>query len=250
MKKRLGMFMLAIVLVTLAACGNDNTEGDADTDLEELAILDVKLDVSKEVDVDETVDMKADVTYGDEDVTDADEVVFEVWEEGKKDDSEMIDSTNHEDGSYTAETTFDHDGLFHVQVHVTARDMHTMPKEEVTVGEGGDYDDAHDDHEGDFHTEGFNMHFMDPENVSTDEEVDLVTHIQIHDEPLTDAQVRYEVINYDEDNKHDWVDAEETTDGEYSGTHTFEATGTYTIQIHVEDDEDLHEQTEVEIEVE
>lgn len=40
----------------------------------------------------------------------------------------MMDSTNAKEGLYTAETTFDHDGLFHIQVHVDARGMHTMPK--------------------------------------------------------------------------------------------------------------------------
>ena len=86
--------------------------------------------------------MAAVVTQGDEKVEDADEVVFEVWEEGKKDDSVKIESTNEKDGLYTAETTFDHDGLFHVQVHVTARGLHTMPIKEVTVGNGGTYEEA------------------------------------------------------------------------------------------------------------
>ena len=31
--------------------------------------------------------------------------------------------------------------LFHIQVHVTARGMHTMPKKEVTVGDGGHYEE-------------------------------------------------------------------------------------------------------------
>lgn len=249
MKKKLGWLMLAVMLVALAACGNNNNAvGDANTDLEELAALEVDLKVTEEADVDETVEMKAHVTYGDEDVTDADEVVFEVWEEGKQDDSEMIDSTNHEDGSYTAETAFDRDGLFHIQVHVTARDMHTMPKKEVTVGDGGDYEDAEgeDDH---FHTEGFNLHFMEPEDVTAGEEIDLVTHIDINDEALEDANVRYEIWNYDEDNKHDWVDADESASGEYKATHTFEAAGTYNIEVHIEDDEDLHEHQEFKIEV-
>lgn len=248
MKKKLGFLMLTFMLIALAACGNDNAKGDPDTDLDELQSLDVELHVTEEADVDETVDMEADVTYGDENVDDADEVIFEVWEEGDQDNSEMIDSTNNEDGSYSAETAFDHDGLFHVQVHVTARDLHTMPKKEITVGEGGEYDEAVNA-EDEFDTDGFSMHFMEPEDVKAGDETELMTHIEIDKEALKDADVRYEIWNYDEDNKHDWVDADETESGEYTGTHTFEEAGTYSIEIHVEDDDDLHEHTEVKIEV-
>jgi len=248
MKKKLGFLMLTFMLIALAACGNDNAKGDPDTDLDELQSLDVELHVTEEADVDENVNMKADVTYGDENVDDADEVVFEVWEEGDQDNSEMIDSTNNEDGSYSAETSFDHDGLFHVQVHVTARDLHTMPKKEVTVGEGGEYGEAVNG-ENEFDTDGFSMHFMEPEDVTAGDETELMTHIEIDKEALEDADVRYEIWNYDEDNKHDWIDADETASGEYTGTHTFEEAGTYSIEIHVEDDDDLHEHTEVKVEV-
>ena len=55
-----------------------------------------------------------------------------------------IESVNEKDGLYTAETTFDHDGLFHIQVHVTARGFHTMPIKEVTVGDGGQYEEEHE----------------------------------------------------------------------------------------------------------
>ena len=74
-------------------------------------MLEVELTVTETVEVDETVEMKALVTQGDEKIEDADEVVFEVWEEGKKSESEMIDSVNEKDGIYTAETSFDHDGF-------------------------------------------------------------------------------------------------------------------------------------------
>ena len=103
--------------------------------------ISVDLTVTEEVEVNGTIEMAAVVTQGDEKVEDADEVVFEVWEEGKKDESVKIESTNEKEGLYTAETSFDHDGLFHIQVHVTARGMHTMPKKEVTVGNGGDYEE-------------------------------------------------------------------------------------------------------------
>src|SRR5690606_32173856 len=125
------------------------------------AILEVQLDVAEHVEVDEKTNLKAVVTQGDEEVADADEVQFEIWEEGKKEESRMIDAVNNQDGTYEAETIFDHDGNFTVQVHVTARGMHNMPKQTVTVGEGA-AEESHDHGEQEHgeHAEGFSMHFM------------------------------------------------------------------------------------------
>src|SRR5699024_8322134 len=128
-------------------------------------VLEVDLQVNDSIEAGETLDLLAEVTYGDEIVTDADEVEYEIWEKGEKDDSYFLEADNHEDGTYTAETTFDKDGIYHVQVHVTARDMHTMPEQEVTVGEGGDY--SHVEEEEDKHHEEMDhddMHSDDDEH--------------------------------------------------------------------------------------
>lgn len=116
----------------LTACNESTDTDDASDELQELK---VDFEVPESVDVDETVEMKAIVTYGDEKVKDADEVEFEFWEQGNKDDSTTIESKNNEDGTYTAEISFDHDGTFEVYAHTTARDLHTMPKETITVGD-------------------------------------------------------------------------------------------------------------------
>ena len=164
MKRKIGLFILIVILGALTACGKGKEE-EVPTEVKAPEMLEVELTVSETADVDETVEMKAFVTQGDEKIEDADEVVFEVWEEGKKSDSEMIDSVNEKEGIYTAETSFDHDGLFHVQVHVTANGLHTMPLKEVVVGDGGNYDEqAEPDHH--YHTEGFSMKFMTPEEVA------------------------------------------------------------------------------------
>jgi hypothetical protein len=127
------------VLGALAACGNGKEE-EVPTEVKAPEMLEVELTVSETAAIDETVEMKAFVTQGDEEIDNADEVVFEVWEEGKKSESEMIDSVHEKGGIYTAETSFEHEGLFHVQVHVTANGLHTMPLKEVVVGDGGNYD--------------------------------------------------------------------------------------------------------------
>lgn len=236
-RKIFWLLVSTFLLTVLVACGDD-----------ELSILEVEFEVPETVEVGETVELKATVTYGDDMVTDADEVVFEVWEKGKRDDGDMIDALNHEDGTYTTEVTFDHDGIFEMYAHTTARDMHTMPKKEIVVGEGGDYGDVDGENTA-FHTEGFDLHFMEPDEPVAGEEIDLVVHIMIHDDEFEDADVRYEIWNYDVSDNHDWIDAVETVAGEYTATYSFDETGTYHIQIHVEDDDDLHEHAEYDINV-
>lgn len=122
-------------MFTLAACGDNEA-------VDELAMLEVEFEIPETLDVGETLKLEAVVTYGEETVTDADEVVFEVWEKDDQDNSEMIEAENNEDGTYTAETSFDDDGIYEMYAHTTARAMHTMPKREVVVGEGGEYEDA------------------------------------------------------------------------------------------------------------
>ncbi|MFA1818808.1 FixH family protein [Virgibacillus oceani] len=169
MQKKLWMFALLLILsIALVACNNEEDAEELEDLEEELAVLEVDLHVDDSIDVGDTLDMHAEVTYGDEVVTDAEQADFEIWEKGEKDDSYFIEATNHEDGTYTAETTFDEDGIYHVQIHVTARDLHTMPEAEVTVGEGGDYshvdeedDEHHDMDHGDMHPDDEDEEDMD-----------------------------------------------------------------------------------------
>lgn len=244
LRKGLLFLFTVLTIALLTACG-----GDASSD--ELIPLEVDFEVPETADVGETVELKATVTYGDDPVTDADEVLFEVWEKGKQDEGEKIDGENHEDGTYTLAYTFEHDGIFEMYAHTTAHELHTMPKKEIIIGEGGDYDqEGHDDHDHGFHTEGFDLHFMEPENIVAGEETELMTHITIDEDGLTDAKVRYEIWKNEDEDNTDWIDAKENSSGEYTANYSFEETGTYHIQVHVEDDEDLHEHAEYEIEVE
>ena len=158
MKRKFGLFLTVLVLATMAACAKNEETVKVDETGVPLP-LDVQLTVTEQADVNGIIKMSAVVTQGDDKVDDADEVEFEVWEEGKKDDSVKIESTNDKDGMYTAETSFDHDGLFHVQVHVTARGLHTMPTREVTVGNGGNYEETTKGEEEHEHADGFSMYF-------------------------------------------------------------------------------------------
>ena len=166
----------------------------------------------------------------------------------KKDRGEMIESTNEKNGLYRAETSFDHDGVFNVQVHVTARDMHVMPKAVVTVGEGAvenaEADEEHTDHGT---TDGFSMHFVQPENVKINGETELMVHLQMDGHPFEKARVRYEIWTDSTPDDHKWIDTEELVPGEYTAKHTFMSAESFHVQIHVEDKEGLHEHEEYEI---
>lgn len=226
--------MLMMSLFLLVACADD-----------ELKMLDVEFEVPETAEVDETITLKATVTYGDDPVTDPYQMDFEVWERGNRDAGDWIEANNHKDGTYTTEVTFDHDGIYEMYAHTTAHDLHTMPHREIIVGEGGEYDDLEDG----FITEGFDMKFSDPEEIKTETDTELTVHLFIHDDMLENAEVRYEIWNDDLDDYHKWVDAEEVESGQYTAIYSFPEQGTYQVQVHVEDDEDLHEHKIYEIDV-
>ena len=243
MRKRYLVASTALIALLATGCG----QGDADTavmdeDVEVIPIA-VDLTVPETGEADENIPLSAEVTQGDEQVADAQEVEYEIWEEGKKEDSWMVESEQTEDGIYDGEATFDHDGLFHVQVHVIARDMHTMPISEITIGEGAPEGDASEDaeeHE-DHATEGFSMHFMAPDDVKQDEPSAMVVHLQQDDEAMENAKVRLEIVVNDKADEAKWIDLTEDKPGEYTNDVVFDSAGTATVTIHVEDDADLHE---------
>src|SRR5699024_12828852 len=101
MRKTLLIVFATLLLSILAACSED-----------ELSILEVDFEVPETVNVGETVELKATVTYGDEMVTDADEVVLEVWEKGKRDYGDRINENKHEDRKYTSEDYIDSNRIY------------------------------------------------------------------------------------------------------------------------------------------
>lgn len=250
MKKIITPFII-VLFILLSACGSgEETNETAETD--ELVALEVEFNVPETAEPGETVELEAVVSYGDELVEDADEVKFEYWLKGNEDDSTNIDGIHTEDGKYTAEVTFPEDGTYEMYAHTTARGLHTMPLKSIIVGDGGEAGDAGEEEDHDHHaqTEGFHMHFMEPESVQIDEEINLTVHLHLDGDEMEGANVRYEIIPEGEEGDAAWVDAEETVAGEYTTAHEFTEPGTYKLVIHVEDDAELHEHDEYIIEVE
>ena len=127
---------LSMSVALLVACSNDADESPIDTNEVVGEIIEVKVDIltPESVDANTAVKLEAKVTQGDEIINDADNVKFEVWESGKRDQALMLDGEFIGEGVFSAETTFDHDGVYYMFAHTNARGMHVMPKQQITVG--------------------------------------------------------------------------------------------------------------------
>ncbi|UXH45826.1 FixH family protein [Rossellomorea vietnamensis] len=240
--KKISLFMLVgFLALVIAACGNSNEDNGAKKD-EKLEAIDAKLDVPEKGEKGEPVSLSTKVTKGDENVDDAGEVKYEIWKNGHKDESEMIEAKHEKGGLYKAEKTFQEDGLYTVQVHVTARDMHTMPKTEIAIGEvgAGEHEEAGEDHHHGDHESTVSIHLMKPDSITAGEEAEMKVHVENKEAALEDARVRFEIYQ-DGQEKHEWVDLTPDEAGKYSGSYTFPEKGSYNVQVHVTKGEEIHE---------
>jgi len=127
-------WLLALVAVPALLVGCGEKKEPADLPEPEVAqIPEVEILTPKEVAINETIDLAAQVEQGGKKVDDA-VVQFEVWESGKRDQGQMIDGKLEKDGIYKATTTFDHDGVYYMYAHTTANGVHNMPKQQITAG--------------------------------------------------------------------------------------------------------------------
>lgn len=153
-------------MAVLAACSNNeaDTAEEEDTDSMELPVLEVDFDVPEHVEVGETIDLTAHVTFDDEPVEDAREVLFEVWTQGHADDSVEIEGVHQEDGTYTASFTFEEEAVYEMYAHTTARELHVMPLETVIAGDAEpSEEEAHDEMDHEHHEHGHDADEHDQE---------------------------------------------------------------------------------------
>lgn len=124
------LIITLIVVVALTACSQKEEA--------EPLFVDVKLTVSPEKgEPNEPVIIEAKVTYGEEEVTDADEVTFEIWR-AHDEEHEKMEIEHAENGIYRLEKSFEQEGTYYVISHVTAKEMHSMPKKEFVIGEASE----------------------------------------------------------------------------------------------------------------
>lgn len=144
----------AFMCLILAACGNGDNEDEAsaDSDNADAGLTEVEVAFITEQDglsSGQEEEIQVSVTQGDENVEDANEVLFEIWEKGDKENSVSLEAEHDGEGIYSLPYTFEKDGIYEITAHVTARDMHTMPTEEFNIGNvnEADYEGVEDDEE-------------------------------------------------------------------------------------------------------
>ncbi|MFC4560063.1 FixH family protein [Virgibacillus kekensis] len=244
MKKLIALIIFLSVMF-IAACGSsgDSIEGEtnANTSLEPLKVEFITKPDTFQPGKEGTIEVK--VTQGDQNVTDADEVLFEIWNKGHQDKSEKYEAENKGKGVYSLKHSFNEKGVYKVTAHVTARSMHTMPAKEFNVGRVEEKH-AHGNH----HDENNLMvMLMKEDTIQANKEATLMAHLQKDNKPLTGASVRFEYWMEGQD-KHTFVETEEKEAGKYQAKIMFNEPGNYTVKTHVKKD-DLHSHKEETIEV-
>jgi hypothetical protein len=128
--KKLSFVLISILLLSIiVSCSN---EKERSKDLPK--IVEVELAINPETGkVNQPIIFEAKVTQGNDKVTDADEVRFEIWR-ANDEKHEKIEIKHAENGIYRLEKSFVQEGTYYFISHVTARDMHNMPKMEFIVG--------------------------------------------------------------------------------------------------------------------
>ncbi|TYS13262.1 hypothetical protein FZC78_22085 [Rossellomorea vietnamensis] len=248
MIKKLGISIALSGVLILGACGEQNEGNSGEShqhdDGEALHVLEVELTTQPgpdELQDGEGFTIEAKVTHEDENVDDAKEVEFEFWKKGEEtEEHEMFEGESKGDGIYSIEKTVDEPGIYYVVSHVTARDMHTMPKLELAIGDIEETEHAHDEGHEDSHSHGEEVsgHIMMADTVKSGDEVELTGHAMNGDHPLSEADVRFEIWK-DGEEKHDFIDASEVSEGEYKASHTFTEAGMFQVKLHIEKGE-LH----------
>jgi len=240
-----------LTIALLAACGQQSEKEESKaSSTDSTKPLSVDLQVPEKGEKNKTLQLKTIVKHKGKPVDDASDVQYEVWQDGAKETSQMIQTKHEKGGIYTADHSFENNGKYTVQVHVTAHDLHTMPTSLITIGDVTIEKDA-SNNEGHHHgndqahkqAEDFSMHFMKSDQVKKNQETNLTVHLEKNAKPLEKAQVRYEIWKA-EDEKHAWVDAKEGKPGEYASRFNFPKAGDYTVKVHVENDKGLHEHEE------
>ncbi|WP_071394518.1 FixH family protein [Bacillus tuaregi] len=129
--------VVIIMLAILTACSGGQER-------EEMVpqFLDVQLTVNPEQgNVNEPVTFEAKVTYGDKEVTDPNEIDFEIWRANDENHETFIPE-HVGNGVFKLEKTFTEEGTYYVFSHVTAENMHNMPKKEFVIGTPSDPEDS------------------------------------------------------------------------------------------------------------
>ncbi|UOQ92555.1 FixH family protein [Halobacillus shinanisalinarum] len=236
MKKIVSFLMFSALIIILAACGSSSESEESNaSENKEPVMTEVEVKFEKEpLPVKEETVIKAVVTQGEEKVTDADSVEFEIWHnQAGQEKSDTIKAEHAEDGVYKAAYSFNKPGTYQVIAHTQARSMHVMPQVEVkvrgdeTAQEESGHDHEKDDHASEQDSHGhstFMVHFMKDQEFKAAEGSTLAAHINHKEKPFKGAMVKFEISSA-QLHKHEFISAKETNPGEYTADYTFPSAG-------------------------
>lgn len=135
MKRWITAVSILLIAIVSGCSSSSGTTGLADEIPE---IIEVQImSEPEELNPGEPALIQAKVTQGTEEVADAKSVIFEVWYSGEE-HHEMLEGKHTGNGIYSIDRNFDKAGVYNVIAHVTARDMHNMPRKQFIVGQVSD----------------------------------------------------------------------------------------------------------------
>ncbi|WP_314587793.1 FixH family protein [Paenibacillus terrigena] len=140
LKKWSTLAVACILLIALVSgCSGSksamNHDGmDMDMDMNEDAMNPIKVEIllPEQIVANKDLVLQAKVTQSDKPVDDAQKVMFELWR-GDEQEHEKIEAKLTSDGVYQIEKQFAEPGEYTMIAHVTAREMHSMPKKTFQV---------------------------------------------------------------------------------------------------------------------
>ncbi|MBW0934207.1 FixH family protein [Priestia megaterium] len=126
------IFTLIFISLLMAGCSSEtnNTKVTSEESSEKV-VVEIKTE-PKEIKVNDKIEIQALVTQGNDPVTDADDVEFELWKDGEK-KHEKIQAVHQGEGKYTINKSFSLKGVYYIIAHTNARGMHTMPEIKISV---------------------------------------------------------------------------------------------------------------------
>jgi hypothetical protein len=250
--------LLTSLIIILSACAQEEKQQDDAVP----QLLEVAIKTEDSIQVNQETVIEAVVTQGENKVTNADEVKFEISKAGD-DQPEMMQGKHQKDGVYSIQKTFKNEGQYYIVAHVTANRMHSMPRKEILVGDANHINDQevtdiateneqsthHNDHSDHSHDHASKLEYEFDNHVpyKVNEETDLTVYLKNNDLPLEGAKVRFEIWK-DNQHQHDYFDATEVSAAKYALPYTFTSTGLYNLKIHVEKG-DIHDHTTVSVEI-
>jgi hypothetical protein len=137
MKRLLSIFITVLSFSIIVSCSNEKEKA-----MDIPKMVEVDLSINPETGkINQPIIFEAKVTQGNDKVNDADEVLFEIWR-AKDEKHEKVAINLAENGIYRLEKSFPREGTYYFISHVTARDMHNMPKKQFIVGTPSEAEDS------------------------------------------------------------------------------------------------------------